>query len=42
MTIWKIVCITYFQLGVNIIGLPIGINHYQWETSKIKTSKYHV
>lgn len=41
MKIWKIVCITYFQLGVNVIGLPIGIKHYQWDSINIRSSKYH-
>lgn len=41
MNIWKLVCVTYFQLGVNIIGLPVGIEHKQYEICKIKTSKYH-
>lgn len=40
--IWKYVCSTYFQIGVNIIGLPeiIRHDHYDPIGKKVKTSKY--
>ena len=40
---WKLVCTTYFQIGVNIIGLPEIISHKQYEPDKqyLKEKAYH-
>jgi len=40
---WNLVCVTYFQIGVNIIGLPEIITHNQYEPDKQyqNESAYH-